>query len=388
MDSCAGEPCVAPSAHRTPATSASAVHYRMLDSTGLSYETSDARRSRVFHHAVRVPASLQIVLVVPGLLELPAAALAHDAALAALARHATVRAVADGIAAATLDALALDAPPAPLAALGAGLDPARGYVMFADPVVLVAGMDDVRLTGRVDDLSAAEATAMRSLLDAHFASDGLAFAAPRPDAWFARTSSPPALVATPLPRAIDRPLRPLLPEGPDGRTWRRWQDEVQMLLHDHPLNVARAARGAATVCGVWFWGGGTFPPRLPELDIAVAAADGRAGDLLRGVAAAAERRAVPLPDRLADVLRAPAAPGVAIALPPVADAPGLAALSRDWLAPAVGALLDRRVAKLQLIADGPAGAAIWSVRRPSALARLRARLAPRTFAAPRAEVST
>ena len=30
-----------------------------------------------------------------------------------------------------------------------------------------------------------------------------------------------------------------------------------MLLHDHPVNIAREARGCLPVTGVWFWGGGT-----------------------------------------------------------------------------------------------------------------------------------
>ena len=37
---------------------------------------------------------------------------------------------------------------------------------------------------------------------------------------------------------------------------RRLMTELQMLLHEHPVNEARAARGVPTVNAVWLWGGG------------------------------------------------------------------------------------------------------------------------------------
>ena len=38
---------------------------------------------------------------------------------------------------------------------------------------------------------------------------------------------------------IDR----FLPAGRDGKAWHAVMNEVQMLFHDHPVNVAREARG-------------------------------------------------------------------------------------------------------------------------------------------------
>ena len=45
--------------------------------------------------------------------------------------------------------------------------------------------------------------------------------------------------------------------GADARTWRSWQNEIQMLLFEHPVNAAREAAGRAVVNSVWLWGGGT-----------------------------------------------------------------------------------------------------------------------------------
>ena len=66
----------------------------------------------------------------------------------------------------------------------------------------------------------------------------------------------PALVTPALDTAAGRPLRELLPQGADAPRWRRWQNEIQMLLHAHPVNQARASRGRAAATSVWFWGGG------------------------------------------------------------------------------------------------------------------------------------
>lgn len=56
--------------------------------------------------------------------------------------------------------------------------------------------------------------------------------------------------------------------------------EAQMLLHDAPLNVARAARGRAPLNGVWLWGGGEAPHR-PGADAPLLVGD---DDLLRALA--------------------------------------------------------------------------------------------------------
>ncbi len=74
-----------------------------------------------------------------------------------------------------------------------GVDPGDAYWVAADPVTLVAGRDDVHLAGMVRDLGADEAARLTATLNAHFAADGMAFVAPRPDAWFVRAAVAPAI---------------------------------------------------------------------------------------------------------------------------------------------------------------------------------------------------
>ncbi|MBW8847759.1 MAG: hypothetical protein JF607_22585 [Burkholderiales bacterium] len=56
------------------------------------------------------------------------------------------------------------------------------------------------------------------------------------------------LTAPSIERAAGRPIEPWLP---DSRVLRRWQNEAQMLLHEHPLNVEREARGEHAINSVW-----------------------------------------------------------------------------------------------------------------------------------------
>jgi hypothetical protein len=69
--------------------------------------------------------------------------------------------------------------------------------------------------------------------------------------------------------ASGRNLRDLMPGGPDGARVRSLMNEIQMLLHDHPVNMARAQRRLPAVNSVWLWGIGSLgkvsPASLPPL---------------------------------------------------------------------------------------------------------------------------
>lgn len=307
---------------------------------------------------------MRIMLVVPGLLSLPAQALARDASLSRIASRARPVAESD-CEAALLDDLPLDTAPAPLAALGAGIDVVSRWAIRADPVGIVVGRDDARLDGYVHDLSDVERTILLALLNAHFADDGLVFHAPRADAWFATSAEPHAIETTPVEHSIGQPLRALLPVGPDGARWRRWLTEVQMLLHEHAL----ALRPDHPVNALWFAGGGSLPEaaRIPSVH-AVAAA-GRNGDLLRGVARMqGDDPAVPLTFEavVGDSRRAT----IAVALPRIGSLDAWSRVARDFLTPALDALDRGSLSSVKLIADGEGGAASWHAGRSSWLATL------------------
>lgn len=271
---------------------------------------------------------------------------------------------------------------APLAAMGAGFDPLEAFVLRADPVTLIAGRDDVLLAGRVDDLCANDANALIALLNAHFISDGVTFHAPRPDAWFITVREPPNLATTPLER-VEGSIYPHLPQGEDAATWRRWMSEMQMLLHDHPVNLDRESRDLAPVTGIWIAEGGSKgrADALPAVTIVAIA--GPAGDVARGVARRYGADALLLPPAWQDMSRSDDTLAV---LPPARDAAHVALLNRDWFAPATTALERGEIKALTLLADGRGTVIAWTAESPSWLARLKARFALSPFAPPASDV--
>lgn len=257
-----------------------------------------------------------------------------------------------------------DWPVAPIWARAEGIDPGTAYWLVADPVTLEVGRDNVRLAGIAPTLDAGESAALVDTLNAHFSTDGLAFFAPRPERWIARVAMPPALVTSPPDAARGRALRAFLPTGGDSPRWRRWQNEMQMLLFEHPVNQAREARDAAPVNGVWCWGGGTMPAAnsAPNLRIFTDDADVR---------------------QLATFAGATAAPIAAFAAFAAAKfsaaSPTIALASRDqppesleaWLAaPAWRAMATGNVDGLALVVSGGNDALLLDCRRPSWWRRL------------------
>lgn len=252
---------------------------------------------------------------------------------------------------------------APLAARGAGLDAGDAYVLRADPVTFIAGRDDVLLAGRVDDLAEGDVASLVATLNRHFADDGAVFHAPRADAWFVTAIESVPVEADP-PRT-DEPIGARLPRGPHAATWRRWLSEMQMLLHEHPVNQAREAAGLAPVTGIWISSGGTLPVTLAAAPVALHAAPSRLGDVAIGVAQVANLAVQPPPASFDALVRG----SDAMVVMPRAD--DIEALARDWLAPALAALERGDLMHVTVVAAG-ARTRRYESSRPSWWRRLRA----------------
>ena len=74
--------------------------------------------------------------------------------------------------------------------------------------------------------------------------------------WYAAHPSLAELATASLERVVGRPIDQWLPDRQAGRTLRRLQSEAQMLLHTHPVNAAREARGELPVNSFWLSGTG------------------------------------------------------------------------------------------------------------------------------------
>ena len=247
-----------------------------------------------------------------------------------------------------------------LAARGVGLDTGSDYWLVADPVCFVLGRSDVTLAGRVSDLTPEETEELLLALNAHFHEDGLAFVAPRPDLWLAHIPESFGLVTHSPERAQAMPLTRALPDGDAGPMWRRWQDEMQMLLHGHPVNLARESEGRAPANAVWVWGGGRLADAGPASPILVDAPATLVGDVLRGLAS------------IPRTLDPGGEPRVVRVVPRLEQDGEVARFVADVLAPHLAALEQGRLRELTLVADGSGIAAAWTARAPSRWQRLSA----------------
>src|SRR5262249_11360457 len=181
-------------------------------------------------------------------------------------------------------------PVAPYTLLADGGVPEGHFWMRADPVHLSVGLDGLGLDGAALEITQAEADALAATLNRHFG-DGPAFHALRPERWYVRLPAAPDIDTTPLSAARGTSIGDKLPSGADATRFRALMNEVQMALHEHPVNAERDARGVPSVNSVWFWGGGMLHAPQARPYSAVIAHD----PLARGLARAARipERALP-----------------------------------------------------------------------------------------------
>lgn len=136
--------------------------------------------------------------------------------------------------------------------------------LSADPAWIQPDMSGARLLacGQLP-LSMEEAQALAEPLKPVFDEAGMTLEVTSPQHWHLRVPA-----QTPLPdfaapeQALGEDLYEHLPQGPDGRRWRVLFNEVQVLLHQHPLNARRRERGLPPINSLWFWGGGALPSRI------------------------------------------------------------------------------------------------------------------------------
>lgn len=158
-------------------------------------------------------------------------------------------------------------PAGALSAIADGLEPdaLEGRWMRADPAHLHLGREDFRLVpSAAFALDAGEALALCETVNGHFGERlRLTPTRARPGCWVARCfgadlpSSPPPVEAA--GDDVDAHLRAPGSAAGTAQT-HALLNEIQMLLHEHPVNEAREARGEPAVNSLWFWGAGAAPP--------------------------------------------------------------------------------------------------------------------------------
>jgi hypothetical protein len=259
-----------------------------------------------------------------------------------------------------------------------GDDPGEGWWARADPVHLRLLRDRaIVVPAEAMEISQQEADALAGALNRHFA-DTAQFDTLDSRRWTARLKDEKQFLKHPALEAAGRDV-------PASGGSEAMLTEIQMLLHAHPVNEAREARGEPAINSLWLWGGGQAPREAHAPWRSLAAGDPSA----LGLAQLAGMRRLDLPASapawldglpgegrhlaVLDTLRAPSV------LEQQADcAAGLDALERHWFTPLLAALRAERIGMVTVrVPDAAPGAAFETVRgdlrrfwrRPRSLAR-------------------
>jgi hypothetical protein len=153
------------------------------------------------------------------------------------------------------------APAAPLGYLADFAEPPPGTCFRLDPVHLRADTSGLVLfaaesAGIREDEGKALAEAIRPGLE----EAGWALRTTAADRWYITHPDPvPVPVTRPLASVTGQPVSTCLPSGEGADEWLRRINELQMVLHGHPVNQLRASKAQPLINGLWLWGGGSLP---------------------------------------------------------------------------------------------------------------------------------
>lgn len=261
----------------------------------------------------------------------------------------------------------------PLAALmlkADGGDPDQHYWFCAEPIAVRIDRDRMIVAERIEDYEAEESAQLIGALNGHFNADGIHLVAATPRHWYLRATGTPDISTTPLTDVVNRSVNHHLPQGAEALSWHRIMNEAQMILHAHPVNQAREARGATFANSLWLWGGGT----LTQASQRPFTATWGGNHVLSAIATAARVKQHDLPaaagswlDNANDEphLIVLDAPGDALRAGDVAAwRESIEAADANWMQPLLAALRSRRLEALSLVACNRHNLVTAHVTRP------------------------
>jgi hypothetical protein len=256
------------------------------------------------------------------------------------------------------------AAPATVASLALN-NGAAGMAWMATPVHLIAGLTSLHLDRRsvlhlpAEDLAAFESDFHRTFADSGFALrpvDSGDFLLLGPEMPLAETLEPA--------RSMGESVADGMRGGTGAPALRRLGAEIEMWLHDHPLNHARKSRGEPPVTGLWLWGGGAVGQHSAAraLDASAGSADiiFGADAYLRGLSVHIGSNMLPVPPQLTDIFSYPRAQRavLVIEIAPMLHSKAmwtffdaLMHIDRTFITPAVEALNDGKFEQLVIVAN-------------------------------------
>jgi hypothetical protein len=113
-----------------------------------------------------------------------------------------------------------------------------------------------------DSVTEAESDALQDLFSERLAAWQHGFYREDRALWTIKLRGSVALRTVALEQAAGRDAQACLPTGDKAREWLTLANELQMLLHTHPVNTRRQQTGQLTLNSVWLWGVGTLRETL------------------------------------------------------------------------------------------------------------------------------
>jgi len=148
--------------------------------------------------------------------------------------------------------------------------PPEGTWGCARPVHLLTAIDHLQLAPGRLVMDEAESARLVGDINRHLEGSGFRLHVSGASGdWQLECMQPLECTSVEPDQASGRNLRDLMPSGRDGARVRSLVNEIQMLLHEHPVNAARSERRQPAINSVWLWGigslGKVFPASLPPL---------------------------------------------------------------------------------------------------------------------------
>lgn len=225
-----------------------------------------------------------------------------------------------------------------------------GWAFVATPVRLVAGMSSVHMAADgVLELSAAEADQLAADFGRVFGGAGMTLRRGHGSVLACLFDAPVRVETTPPERVAGEDVWNHMPRGEHATRLRRFMSELEMWLHEHPVNLERAKHQLPPVTQLWLWGGGPAHAKFPEAAVQPQGSAGSAepaGPPGRGAWAAGND-----PLRMAFVEEAQYPGASRSGLVVTHEWPGTAAwaaFEQNWLAPIAHDLGSRRLGRIDL----------------------------------------
>ena len=114
------------------------------------------------------------------------------------------------------------------------------------------------------DLNPYERNEIENCIRSVLVEEGFDLHGDHPERWCIALEKPLDFEFTPLDDALGMDVADALPDHPEARHWRRVLNEIQIALHNCPVNIRRRQSGLQEINSVWFWGGGFIPDAAPH----------------------------------------------------------------------------------------------------------------------------